>query len=140
MTRQKHCVYLDGQTQYGFTVLEITIYLGLLALILTLATLSIVNFSFGNQTNNVINKTVDDLLFLDHKIAQTITNQEDFSITQENEFIYWQSDSVAKTPIMTAPLNSLSVKKLLSDLGNGQLLEITIEVDYLPLTIYHHLP
>ncbi len=124
----------------GFTIIEISIYLGLLALILTLATLSIVNFSFGNQTNNATNKTVDDLLFLDHKITQAIANKEDFSITQENEFIYWQSDSIAKTPIMTAPLNSLSVKKLPSDLGNGELLEISIEVDYLPLTIYHHLP
>lgn len=124
----------------GFAIIEISLYLGLLAMILTLAILSLVNFTQNNQNNSAINKTIDDLIFLDHKISQAIKNDEDFSITQENEFIYWQSDSVAKTPIMTAPPNSLAVKKLPSDLGYGEILEVTVEVDYLPLTTYHYLP
>ncbi len=109
-------------------------------MILTLAILSLVNFTQNNQNNSAVNKTIDDLIFLDHKVDQSVLASEKFSITQEAEFIYWQSDSQTKTPITTAPLNSLSVKKLPSDLGYGELLEITIEVDYLPLIIYHYLP
>lgn len=124
----------------GFAIIEIVLYLGLLALILTLAILSLVSLTTNYQNNDTANKTIDDLIFLDHKISLAIENNENFSITQENEFIYWQSDSQTKTPIMTAPLNSLSVKKLPSDLGYGELLEVTIEIDYLPLTIYHYLP
>ena len=124
----------------GFAIIEIVLYLGLLALVLTLAILSLVNFTKNNQNNNTVNKTIDDLVFLDHKINQAILADEEFSITQENEFIYWQVEDKEKQPIMTAPLNNLLVKKMPSDLGRGQLLEVTIEVGYLPLTIYHYLP
>ena len=124
----------------GFAIVEIVLYLGLLALILTLAILSLVNFTTNYQNNNTANKTVDDLIFLDHKISQAIANHQSFEITQENEFIYWQIKNQEKQPIMIAPLNSLSVKKLPSDLGFGELLEVTVEIDYLPLTIYHYLP
>lgn len=124
----------------GFAIIEISLYLGLLALVLTLAILSLVNFTQNNQNDSVVNKTIDDLIFLDHKIGQAIAENKNFAITQENEFIYWQVGDAEKQPIMTAPLDSLSFKKLPSDLGYGELLEITIEVDYLPLTIYHYLP
>ena len=135
MTRPKPKIYCGG-----FAIIELVLYLGLLTVILTLAILSLVSLTTNYQNNDQINKTIDDLIFLDHKISLAVSQKQKFTITQEAEFIYWQSDSQTKTPIMTAPLNGLTVKKLPSDLGFGQLLEVTVTLDHWPLTIYHYLP
>lgn len=124
----------------GFALIEIILYLGILSLLLTIASLSLVSFTYKNQSNNNINKSISDLIFLDHKINQAIEQGKDFTIAQEAEFIYWQIAGQEKELVMTAPLNSLSTSESPSDLGHGKVFNTTIEIDYLPLTIYHYLP
>ena len=124
----------------GFAIIEIIIYLGLLAMLLTLAALSLNTIVAGYNQNQAVGQTLDDLLFLDGQISQAIVNHQKYTIEQTGEFIFWQIENGPKEPMMTAPPGSLTVKKLPSDFGAGRLLEITIMVDYLPLTIYHYLP
>lgn len=124
----------------GFAIIELVIYLGLLALLVSLAMTSLVTTSTNYQKDLQTNRTLDDLIFLDHKITAAIDHNQSFQIEQIDNIIYWQIGTAPQEPIMVAPPNSLSIKKIPSDLGTGELLEVSITVNYLPLTIYHYLP